>query len=416
MVATLETEGRIEPLPTCLACGTERLNRYIDLGRQPLANDYHDGSRPLASFPLAVNVCTSCFHSQLSHAVDPSLLYENYLYVSGTTQTLLRFFDDFVDRAEAHHPGRCLRVLDIASNDGSLLSRFAARGHDVLGVDPAVNLAPLAAERGVATHVGYWNRDTAAELDRQFDVIIAMNVLAHVADPEAFLVACREALAPGGLLYIQTSQAEMVRRFEFDTVYHEHHSFFTGRSFRALARRTGLSIVEGGKVPVHGISYLWTLREGDAPETGLGHLLDEEERWGYYELGTYEQFGASVRATLDFVAETVAAHTAAGYRSIGYGAAAKGNTLLNAAGLRLDYVVDDNPLKHGLLTPGQDIPITAVDRLATDEAALCIVVLAWNFFDEVRSRILHARQHPRDVLVRYFPERHVVRAYAAGPA
>ena len=205
------------PSANALLVRAARLRAFADLGEQPLANDYHEGGSSLAHFPLAVNVCLDCFHSQLTHSVDAELLYKNYLYVSGTTRTLLTSFEEFVDQAERDQPGRKLRVLDIASNDGTLLSCFAARGHEVLGVDPAENLRPLSEALGVPTLVAYWGAETAASLTERFDVIVAMNVLAHLPYPLEFLVACRQALAENGRLYIQTSQSEMIKRREFDT-------------------------------------------------------------------------------------------------------------------------------------------------------------------------------------------------------
>jgi 2-polyprenyl-3-methyl-5-hydroxy-6-metoxy-1,4-benzoquinol methylase len=414
-VATLADQDRVRALDECLACGGRRLHKYADLGAQPLANDYQDGSIELAKYPLAVNVCLDCFHSQLTHSVDADLLYKNYLYVSGTTKTLLQSFDEFVDEVEATVPDHPLSVLDIASNDGTLLSRFAQRGHRVLGVDPAENLRALSEAQGVPTHVGYWGAATAAALGQKFDVIVAMNVLGHVPYPAEFLAACKDVLAPGGHLYIQTSQCEMVQRLEFDTIYHEHHSFFTTKSFQALAHRVGLTIVNGTKVAVHGTSYRWTLTADDAAaassdDASVVVMLDAETALGYYALPTYERFGDSIRATAQFVRDVIADYTAKGYVAIGYGAAAKGNTLVNVAGVSLDYIVDDNPLKVGMRAPGNGAPIVPGARLEATTEPLCVIVLAWNFYDEIRERVAAQRGRADDVFVRYFPEREICTA------
>jgi 2-polyprenyl-3-methyl-5-hydroxy-6-metoxy-1,4-benzoquinol methylase len=407
-VATSADRHRVTALGECLACSGKRLRTFADLGEQPLANDYHEGESSLAHFPLAVNVCLDCFHSQLTHSVDAELLYKNYLYVSGTTRTLLTNFEEFVDQAERDQPGRKLRVLDIASNDGTLLSCFAARGHEVLGVDPAENLRPLSEARGVPTLVTYWGAETAAGLTERFDVIVAMNVLAHLPYPLEFLVACRAALAENGRLYIQTSQSEMIKRREFDTIYHEHHSFFSARSFVTLARRAGLSVVEATKVSVHGTSYRWTLSAGDQAEgPSVGEMMSQETDEGLYSWPIYETFGSSVRDTVDFVHETAKVYRDKGYTVVGYGAAAKGNTLLNAAKLPLEFIVDDNPLKIGKFAPGGDVPILSVDALRETTTPVCVVVLAWNFFDEIVARITELGRQQPDVFVRYFPERDI---------
>ena len=404
-VAFSGDSDRVQELRLCLACGSPRLERYIDFGLQPLANDYHDGSVELARFPLATNVCLDCYHSQLSHAVDPDLLYRNYLYVSGTTTTLMKSFEEFVDRVEDQFPDRSLRVLDIASNDGSLLKVFRSRGHEVLGVDPAENLRELSAANKIHTIVAYWNEETAASLDREFDVIVAMNVLAHLPYPVQFLTACRQVLAPGGRIFIQTSQCEMVERREFDTIYHEHHSFFTANSFRHLVARAGLEFCYGAKLPIHGTSYLWCLGIDDAFDDGSTQTIwDYEKKHGYYDHATYLKFGQAVHETLSFLSETVRLYASRGYGVIGYGAAAKGNTVLNAANLALDYVVDDNPLKVGLFLPGGHTEIVATERLAAAREPLCVVVLAWNFYDEIRQRVAERRQRVDDVFVRYFPD------------
>lgn len=394
-------------LIACLACGGSQLEPYLDLGDQPLANSYHDGTEVLAAFPLGISVCRDCWHTQLSVAVDPDLMFKNYLYVSGTTQTLRQYFEDFVVRVEHDLPAtRPLRVLDIASNDGSLLAKFKARGHLVQGVDPAENLRPLSEANGVPTLVGYWNDVALARLNETYDVIVAMNVLAHITYPAEFLQLCRRALRPGGRIYIQTSQAMMVRNGEFDTVYHEHHSFFSVSSFLALAARAGLRVLDIEHAPVHGMSYLVQLTPdgAGAPQQVDGFALGASEReWGYYDQATYHRFAARAHMTRDKVRELIDWSRAAGYQIGGYGAAAKGMTFLNFAGLNLDYIIDDNPLKVGLLTPGRNIPIVGPDYLDTTDAKTLFVILAWNFYEEIMRRIRDRKHDMSDSFLTYFP-------------
>lgn len=185
---------------SCLACGSNDLYPYIDLGYQALANDYVAEPQKQPSYPLAVNLCKKCYHSQLGVAVNPDLLYKNYLYVSGTSTTLQKYFEWFVSKVE-NGDCRKLSVLDIASNDGSLLAEFRKRGHSVLGVDPATNLMPLAALKGVETINSYWTEDFARTLDKKFDVVVAMNVLAHNADPLDFVRGVAHVLNPNGRFF-----------------------------------------------------------------------------------------------------------------------------------------------------------------------------------------------------------------------
>jgi SAM-dependent methyltransferase len=397
----------------CLACGGGNLETYLDLGVQPLANSCVEVPVEQPAFPLGVRLCRDCWHSQLPVAVDPDLLFKRYLYVSGTTDTLRSYFAWFAGMVEERFARQGpLRVLDIASNDGSLLMQFKAKGHAVQGVDPAENLREASARHGIPTVVDYWSPRVLQQLGAHYDVIVAMNVLAHVADPLGFLELCRRALRPGGRvsggrIYVQTSQALMLKNGEFDTIYHEHHSFFTVRSMLALAARAGLRVEAVRHVPVHGTSYLFELTAAEGGEDcapGDFEIERQEAAWGYYERPSYAAFGQRALRTRDRVRELVGWHRGAGYAVVGYGVAAKGMTFVNFAGLDFDYLIDDNPLKVGLLTPGRNNPIHGPDRLESEERPGLFVVLAWNFYDEVLRRIAQRRTNPRDGFLAYFPQ------------
>ena len=392
-------------LPMCLACGANGLIAYLDLGRQCLANSYHNGSLELNTYPLALQRCAICEHSQLSISIDPKLLFDHYLYVSGTTSTLREYFSTFARAVESEHRGT-LRVLDIASNDGSLLREFIGRGHSAIGVDPAKNLADVARSNGVDTVCSYWPGDVARSFMGEFDVVVAMNVLAHVPDPLSFLIACKEALRPGGSVYIQTSQCRMLANGEFDAVYHEHISYFTAKSFHALASRAGLRVVSGTIEEIHGGSYLWRLVPlADLSQAQESTLLHAELQEGRYESETYRKFAKKAKHIAKETKRIVEQLRQSGYSAIGYGAAAKGNTFLNFAQIDLEYIVDDNELKVGLFTPGRNIPIKRTSAIVNEQRPLAIVILAWNFADEIRHRVRALRPtRADDVFVRYFPE------------
>jgi 2-polyprenyl-3-methyl-5-hydroxy-6-metoxy-1,4-benzoquinol methylase len=334
-------------------------------------------------------------------------MFRNYLYVSGTTSTLASYFEDFVLRTERDlNAGRPLRVLDIASNDGSLLEAFRRRGHEVVGVDPAENLRALSEAKGIFTVVSYWNEDALRQSGGAFDVVVAMNVLAHIPTPLEFLRLCARAVRPGGRIYIQTSQAKMVEHGEFDTIYHEHHSFFTVRSFMALAARAGLAIADIRHVPVHGISYLVQFTPDTAATRSTADDFEigrHETSAGYYDVMTYRRFARRALEIRNDLSEILANSRAAGYRLAGYGAAAKGMTLLNFARLDLDYIVDDNRMKIGLLTPGRNIPVVGPEHLETDPASTVFLILAWNFRDEIMRRIRARRHDDSDRYLTCFP-------------
>jgi SAM-dependent methyltransferase len=344
--------------------------------------------------------------------VDPSTLFGNYLYVSGTTQTLRDYFAAFAEDVE-HAQGSGLRVLDIASNDGSLLKAFRARGHSVQGVDPATNLVAEAEAAGIPTVNAFWDGAVADELGR-FDVIVAMNVLAHVPDPLSFLEAARAALAPGGRAYLQTSQANMFVNHEFDTVYHEHLSYFAVRSFLTLFGRAGLRPIALSKPPVHGTSYLWTCIADDGKAglpVGVLEMLEEEAAAGWHDFSSYRDFGAVAADRAKWTRETLEGFHADGLRVVGYGAAAKGNTFLNYADIKLTEIFEDNDLKVGRFAPGTLAPIRSSRDIAGITDRLCVLIPAWNFADEIISRVkaIRGQDSPGgDTFVTYFPEGRIV--------
>lgn len=405
MVATVDQMTQCTPLKRCLACDSEDLTEFLNLGWQCLANDYSDGITELAEFPLVVNYCQRCFHSQLSMAVDPDLLFKEYSYVSSTTSTLAEYFERFVELATRTFPGRKLSCLDIAGNDGSLLTKFAELGHDVLNVDPARNLRKISEANGVPVLTEYWQIDTYLALPDVYDVIVAMNVLGHVSNPLAFLIGCRNAMADGGRVWIQTSQAEWLEHSEFDCVYSEHISYFNAFSFQTLANRAGLNVLSVQKPAIHGVSYLWELAREGEPDISVAKLNSYESSRFFYDDDLYSEFGMGAKAAATWFFQIIDEYRDAGYACVGYGAAAKGNTLLQFSDVTLDCVVENNPLKVGLHTPGTNIPIVSIDHLTTIEEPLCCVILAWNFAEEIVNRIKVVRDRPGDVFVQVFPER-----------
>ncbi len=392
----------------CLACGGTHLQRYLDLGEQPLANAFHDGAREQKRFPLGLNVCLDCFHSQQLGAVDPHLMFDDYPYVSGTTATLREYFEHFVFHVEAtmgHKDGvmPSMHVIDIGSNDGSLLKVFRDHGHNVIGIDPARNLV------GGEAMCGYWDRDMADHVligGPKFDVVVALNVLAHVADPLEFLVQAKRVLAPGGRIFVQTSQAKMVERAEFDTCYHEHHSFFTVSSFLALAHRAGLYVKSIDHVPVHGTSYLVELIDEarDTPsrfdEFAIGR---DENAHGYYTPQTYLVFQRAADAIRHQVKNLIEGYRAEGYCITGFGAAAKAMTFLNYIDVKIDCIIDENPMKIGKITPGMNIPVISADADLTVTSRTLFVILAWNFRDEIMAKIKARRDRIDDAFLTCFP-------------
>lgn len=395
-----------KPLNACLCCTAENPLMILNLGAQPLANSYHAKGEELPSFPLALCVCPQCFHGQQAVAVDPDLMFRQYAYVSGTSTTLREYFDWFardVQERYAAQFGEGPTIMDIACNDGSQLASFAKIGWQTYGVDPAENLLERSRATGAQVVCDYWTLKSAQSFGRKFDILIAQNVFAHTADPFGFLETAKAVMHKKSKLLIQTSQADMIPRGEFDTIYHEHISFFSAKSMQILAHRAGLSLEDIRITPVHGGSYVFTLGF-DSDEHAAEKRLSHEEREGRYTMEFFERFANIARASVAQLKDVLSKYAADGYVVVGYGAAAKGNTMLNFGGIELEYIVDDNPLKHNLLTPGMDIPIYAPERLAEERRAVVLVPLAWNFYDEIYRKLKHYRPDRSDILVTYFPE------------
>ena len=389
----------ITPLTNCLCCGESDLKQVLDLNDQPMANSYPESKTETELvFPLKLNFCRHCTHLQLSDAVDPDLLFKHYIYVSGTSQTLLDYFKWFVTLTEGYAKNKTKNVLDIACNDGSQLDIYKEAGYATYGIDPAENLY-ASSSRNNRIVCDYLTHDSINSFGVKFDVILAQNVFAHNSYPLEFLELCKEGLAPGGRVYIQTSQANMVQNNEFDTIYHEHLSFFSVKSFVTIARRAGYSVIDVLKTPIHGTSFVFVLsldEEDGHCEAALKSVADaelNEEVMTNYTNRCYE-IVRELKAEISNFKDK-------GYSVVGYGAAAKGNTLLNFAKIDLDYIVDDNPLKQGLFTPGMRVPIKSPDALASQTGPTLVVPLAWNFFTEIKRKALTKK--PDATFIRYFP-------------
>ena len=385
-------------LNKCVACGGSNLEQFLDLAEQPLANNYHDGTGGGESFKLGLNLCTDCYHTQLPVSVDPKAMFDHYIYVTGTSQTLRDYCDWFaqfvVDRENLEQGN----ILDIACNDGTQLDSFRKLGWKTFGVDPAKNLFDIALEKGHMVRNAYWPISYP-----QMDVITAQNVCAHTPNPLDFLEGVKKSLTINGTAYIQTSQSQMYQRNEFDTTYHEHISFFSANSMQTLAKRAGLVLTDIEITPIHGDSYVFVLKhQGAEVKSSVQKMIAQEVSDGRHRQNFYTQFGENAKHILTQFKDTVEMFRQNGTKVIGYGAAAKGMTVLNANNIQLDWIVDDNELKQGLLTPGTNIEIKDRSSLDLDEE-IVIVPLAWNFFNEIKDNVEGIRQGKPTKFIRYFP-------------
>jgi len=391
-------------LNECLCCGSEKLKLVLDLNEQPLANSFKKtAEEDEPTFPLRLNICEDCTHLQLSHAVNPDLLFKNYLYVSGTSQTLRDYFDWFAKETLTYAPDAST-VLDIACNDGSQLNSFKALGLKTYGVDPAENLHPLSSANHDVVCDYFTDKYAYHYGSKNLDIITAQNVFAHNSYPLEFLKQCKEIMHDTSVLFIQTSQADMVKNNEFDTIYHEHLSFFNASSMSALACRAGLYLLDIRKTPIHGNSYMFVFKKVAEDTSKVDAVLAEERALGLQDMNTYLAYADRAATIVEDLKQTIMHYRTLDYLIVGYGAAAKGNTLLNFGEIHLDYIIDDNPLKQGLYSPGMSTPVVPIAKL--DEYAdvkVAFVPLAWNFFTEIRKNIKGKRDREGDVFIKYFP-------------
>lgn len=405
-------------LTECLACGSEALALVLDLHTQPLANSYKASpTEKQETFPLAINRCESCFHVQLTHAVNPDLMFKDYLYMSGTSNAMDNHFKWFANYTYEYFCAlsaiRPSKVLDIGCNDGSQLNHYKNLNMMTHGVDPATNLHVHSSKKHLV-YPTYFDMTFVERYHAYYDIIVAQNVFAHNYDPKAFLSAARNIMSNDSLLFIQTSQSDMILNGEFDTIYHEHISFYNVRSMRRLCERVGLYLIDVTKCPLHGNSYIFVISKNKLVNrpNNIQNLEDMEAKSGLYSVVTYTDYAKramsiaqKLKAVLTGLKEDY------GVKIVGYGAAAKGMTLLNYIGFtedHIDYIVDDNPLKAGMYTPGSNIEICGSSRIFLEplDKALVFVPLAWNFYDSIVPRIKEIRKEASqtDYYVKYFPE------------
>jgi SAM-dependent methyltransferase len=389
----------------CRCCGSDHLTPVLDLGCQPLANSYTREPVDLPVYPLVLNVCNRCYHNQLSVVVDPDCMFREYLYVSGTSRTLREHFAGLAREAMDWAGPQARRVLDIACNDGTLLDAFRSQGCAVQGVDPAGNLVALAREKGLPVTEGYWPQ-IRDQVGGRFDILTACNVLAHVADPAAFLTAALDVVTDDGTMVIEVPYCrEMILHCEWDTIYHEHLSYFLLGPLMRLVEGRDAAIVRVRRVPIHGGSLRMAVKRGPPAHCQEALELERLEKdAGLQHLAGYEGFARQVETNCNDLRRMATGLTSNGKKVIAYGASAKGNTLLNRCPLPLAYIVDDNPLKHGYLTPGCQIPICHPREAVPEAPGLHVLLLAWNFAREIVQNWRRLRPGKNDRVVHYVPK------------
>lgn len=383
---------------TCRSCGAPLNHTFVDLGETPLANSYLDPKSDLAAekkYPLHARVCSSCFLVQVDDVVPPEDIFSDYAYFSSYSQSWVAHARRYAEQANQRLglSGDDL-IVEVASNDGYLLKHFVAMGLNVLGIEPAANIAKEAEKAGVRTHVDFFGAEVGEKIRASHGpatLMAANNVLAHVPDINDFVQGFSELLAPQGVATFEFPHLlEMIHGVQFDTIYHEHYSYLSLFAVEQCFERHGLRVFDVERLSTHGGSLrIWCCLEGaDHPDSdALASLRGEEMAFGVQKLETYEGFSLKVQAVRDALVYFLEQARRDQKIVAGYGAAAKGNTLLNYAQITSDlisFVVDSNPHKQNNLLPGSHIPIMApeeIPRLHPDY----VIILPWNIKAEIAA-------------------------------
>jgi SAM-dependent methyltransferase len=394
------TDSIYQTLTHCRSCNGKNLIPYLDLGITPLANGLiksENVAKDEPKFPLVVCYCKDCSLSQLSVVVNPEILFRDYFYMSSISNTFRTHCNSFaLNLTNSINLSDNDLVVDIASNDGCLLQEFKKLNIRTLGVEPAVNLAKVANSNGIKTLNHFWNKEVATKIANKYGgakAITAFNVFAHVDNVHDFVQNIKTALRDDGVFVIEVPYLiDFLEKHEFDTVYHEHLSYFLLRPIQHILEKNGMRIIAVKKYPIHGGTIEIRAVKNNSHTKDITSNIDDfiiiEKNLGCYDPEHYLNFASEVENIKRNLTELVNDLRQKGKKIAGFAASAKGNTLLNYCKLDSDsiqYIVDETPTKQGLLTPGSHIPIVPLSELQKN-APNYLIILAWNFVEEIMEK------------------------------
>ena len=382
----------------CRICSSQNLELILDLGKQPPANAFlkkEDLEKHEDKFPLRLYLCKNCYLLQLLDIVDKNLLFKEYLYLTSASKPIVNHFQRYAFEIyeeflkETDNP----LVIEIGSNDGSLLKEFKKFGIDVLGIEPAENIAKMANKIGIPTKNVFLNYNIAEtiSLEKKASIIVANNVFGHIEDLKEFMKCIKILLENKGIFVFEVPYLiDLIQKLEFDTVYHEHLSYFSLRPLMKLMDKFGLEIFDVKKQRVHGGTIrVFVARKNNFKSTiELQKLINFEDEFGIYRFETYKKFSDDVKQLKSLLHNKLSEFKKDGKIIFGYGAPAKGNVLLNYCDIGiefLDYIVDTTPLKQGLYTPGMHIPVIS-DKNFEKTSQQIALLLAWNYKEAVINK------------------------------
>jgi len=390
---------------TCRSCGATLRHTFCDLGMSPPCESFlpvEQLNKMEAFYPLHVFVCEKCFLVQLEEYVSPESIFKEYAYFSS-------YSDSWLAHAKAYTEAMVRRfglgphslAVELASNDGYLLQYFMEQGVGVLGVEPAANVAEVARRKGIPTLVEFFGREMASEMARdgkQADLIVGNNVLAQVPDLCGFVDGMKTLLKPRGVITLEFPHLmRLMEGNQFDTIYHEHFSYFSFLATNQVMARSGLTVFDVEELPTHGGSLRVFARHAEDDSQPVSsrvrELADREETAGLARLQTYSSFDEKVKQTKRKILSFLIDAKRDGKSIAGYGAPGKGNTLLNYCGIRtdfVDYTVDRNPYKHGRFLPGTHIPVFAPEKIRQTRPDY-VLILPWNLKNEIREQLSYIR-------------------------
>lgn len=384
----------------------ERTHTFVDLGMSPLSNAFLTEEQrlgPETFFPLHAKVREDNYLVHLNYFASPKDIFTDYVYFSSYSDSWLQHASDYVAMmVERFGFDRQSHVVELASNDGYLLQYFCQRGIPCLGIEPAENVANVAIEKGVPTVAKFFGRAVAREMvgdGLQADLLIGNNVLAHVPDLDDFVGGIKILLQPDGVLTMEFPHVlQLICNNQFDTIYHEHFHYFSLLAIEILFGTHGLTVFDVEELPTHGGSLRIYVRhsetESPAVTTNVAALREKERGAKLDQMQTYSDFGEQVKATKRNLLRFMIDAKESGKSIAGYGAPAKGNTLLNYCGIRTDllaYTVDRSPHKQGLYLPGTHIPVYAPERISETKPDF-VLILPWNLKDEIMEQMAHIRE------------------------
>jgi SAM-dependent methyltransferase len=384
---------------SCRLCGGQSLTRVLSLEPTPPANAFvsaADLDRVQERYPLDVYFCDRCAHVQLLDSVDPQLLFENYVYVSGTSPVFVKHFEAYAEFVRRRYPAPPHGfAVDIGSNDGTLLSFFRKAGLRTLGIDPAREIAARATSAGIETIAGFFTPELARRIREErgpADVITANNVFAHIDDLAGAADGVRSLLAPNGVFVFEVSYlVDVFEKTLFDTIYHEHLSYHSVKPLRRFLDSHGLQMIEAVRIDSHGGSIRVVAQHWGGPhgeQSSVAEAVALEERLGLDTAAAFHDLARRI-GTLKTDAQKLLRRLKAEGRSVaGFGAPAKTTTLMYHFGIGpdiVDFIVDDSPLKQNLFTPGMHVPVLAPQAIY-DRRPDYVIVLAWNFADSIMAR------------------------------